>query len=250
MYKKFIPSALFIIILSISAFAQGKLPDIGIRSNLALGVVKIVGEKKIVLETKDGMIDVLLLKDTSYKRLPPDNLKLSAAKESSLSELSIGDRVLVTGKVSENKKNIFTKTVYLVKGSDIAAKAREQRREWARRGFTGRVTKVNAETKEIMVDIPSLTGTPTKVTVTPKKDVKYLRYSQESVRYSDAVPSDFSTIAKGDVISALGDKSEDGTSLKAEQILTGAFLTVVGKVKSIDAEKNEVTVTDLKLKKM
>jgi len=63
------------------------------------------------------------------------------------------------------------------------------------------------------------------------------------------VESDFSAIKAGDMLRALGDRSEDRTSFKAEQILTGAFQTVAGTIKSLDVENNEVTITDLKSKK-
>jgi hypothetical protein len=94
-----------------------------------------------------------------------------------------------------------------------------------------------------------ITGQATTLKVTPKNEIKYLRYSPDSVRYSDALTSSFSEINKDDMIHALGDRGEDGTSFKAEEILTGAFQTVAGTVKSVDAEKNEVTISDLKTKK-
>jgi hypothetical protein len=51
------------------------------------------------------------------------------------------------------------------------------------------------------------------------------------------------------MIRAAGDKSADGLSLAAEEIVTGAFQTIAGTVKSIDVEKNEVVITNLQTKK-
>ncbi len=51
------------------------------------------------------------------------------------------------------------------------------------------------------------------------------------------------------MLRALGDKSTDGATFSAEKIVTGAFQTVGGTVKSVDTAKNEVVLTDLKTKK-
>ena len=228
------------------AKAQNGLPDIGIQGNLALGIVKAIGEQKIVVETKDGTIDSVFVSTTAFKRLPPDNLSLKAATESSLAELSVGDRVLVTGKVSEDRKTILTTAVYLVKGSDLAAQQAKQRAEWQRRGINGRVKTVNAETGEITVEMRGIMGAATTLTVTPREGAKVLRYSPDSVRYSDALTSSVDEISPEDMIQALGDRSEDGTAFSAEEIITGAFMTVAGTVQSVDAEKNEVVIKDLK----
>ncbi len=216
---------------------------------LANGVAKVIGQQKIVLETKAGMLDAVLGESTTYFRLPPDNLKISAATDSKLADITISDNVLVTGTFSADRKTIYAVKVYLVKGSDIAKQQEEQRQEWRTRGIKGRVNEVDATAKTITVEMRSITGADTTLQITPKDEIKYLRYSADSVKYNDALKSDFSTIQKDDMLQALGDKSEDGTTFKAEEILTGAFITVAGTVKSVDTEKNEVVVTDLKTKK-
>lgn len=234
------------VLSSVTANAQNGLPDIGIQGNLALGIVKAIGEQKIVVETKDGTIDSVLVSTTAFKRLPPDNLSLKAATESSLAELSVGDRVLVTGKVSEDRKTIITTALYLVKGSDLAAQQAKQRAEWQRRGINGRVKAVNVESGEITVEMRGIMGAATTLNVTAKQGAKVLRYSPDSVRYSDAISSSIDEISPEDMIQALGDRGEDGTTFSAEEIITGAFLTVAGTVQSVDAEKNEVVIKDLK----
>ncbi len=236
--------AVLVLGLGVNVFGQNSLPDIGIQGNIALGVVKIKGEQKIVVETKDGTIDALILSETSFKSLPPDNLSLAAAADSKLSEITVGDRVLVVGKVSGDKKTVLSKSVYLVKGADLQAKLEKERQDWQTRGISGRVTEVDPQTKIITVEMRGITGQATTIKLSPKDEIKYLRYSPTSIKYSDAVKSDISKIQKDDMLRALGDKSEDGVNFKAEQILTGAFVTVAGKVKSVDAAKNEVAITD------
>jgi len=242
----FFISSIILTIVAATAFAQN---DEAEKASLARGSVTAVGEKKIVVKTDKGTIDALVIDTTSFKRLPPENLSLKAATDSKLADISVGDQVVVVGTFPNSKTNMITKTVYLVKGSDLAEIQQKQQQEWRTRGISGRVTEINAETKEISVLIPGTTGAATTIKMTPKTEVKYLRYAATSVKYSDAIESSFSEIQTEDMVSALGDKSEDGTTFKAEEILTGAFVTVAGAVKSVDAEKNEVTITDLKTKK-
>ena len=250
MRTRFVFGALIISLFTLvyTAVGQNGLPDIGIQDNLALGVVKTKGTEKIVVETKDGTIDSILVSTTKFKKLPPDNLSLKAATDSSLDELSAGDRVLLTGKVSADKKSIITTAVYLVKGSDLAEQQAKQRAEWQRRGISGRVSAVDPATGDITVEMRGIAGNASSLKVTAKEGAKILRYSPESPRYSDAVAGDLSEIREEDMIQALGDRSEDGTSFAAEEIITGAFHTVAGTVKSVDVVKNEVLIIDLKTK--
>lgn len=240
-------SAVFALVaIGVSAVsAQNGLPDIGIQGNLALGVVKVKGTEKIVVETKDGIIDSILVSTTKFKKLPPDNLSLKAATDSSLEELSVGDRVLLTGQVSADRKSIITTGVYLVKGSDLAAQQAKQRAEWQSRGISGRVTAVDQAAGTVTVEMRGITGAATILTVSAKEGAKFLRYSPDSPRYSDAIPSGLGEIEAGDMIQALGDRNAEANTFAAEEIITGAFQTVAGTVKTVDAEKNEVTITDL-----
>jgi hypothetical protein len=76
-----------------------------------------------------------------------------------------------------------------------------------------------------------------------------MRYSPNSVKYDEAKPSSITEINPGDMLRALGDKGADGTTFTAEEVVTGAFQTVAGTVKSVDAAKNEVVITNLQTKK-
>ncbi len=237
------------LILAVSAFAQAGLPDLGIKQNMAVGVVKSVGDEKVAIETKDGTIDAILLSVSSYKVLPPDNLSLSAATDSKLENVSVGDRVLITGKVSDDKTRIMTKTIYLVKGSEIAAMQESERADWQKRGLSGRVVAADPATKTITVETRGITGDASKMVVSPKPEAVFLRYSNNSASFKDAVASNFADIKVDDMIQVLGDKSEDQTTYKAEKLISGAFITVAGTITATDPTKNEVTIKDFKSNK-
>src|SRR6476620_11541093 len=69
--------------------------DSAIKPNLALGEVSAISaaDNKISLKTKDGAIDVILSATTSFKRVPPENPKLSAATDALLTDIGVGDKV-------------------------------------------------------------------------------------------------------------------------------------------------------------
>jgi ribosomal protein L24 len=181
-------------------------------------------------------------------KVPPDNPSLKAAVASNLTEVGTGDKLLITGVVSADKKTIPAKAVYLLTKSDIAQKQAKETEKWQTRGISGRVTAVNPQTKEITVSMPGVMGAKTTV-VSLKDNARFRRYAPDSVNFSESLTSSFGEIQTGDMIRAVGDKNADGSSLSAEEIVTGAFQTVGGTVTAIDAAKNEITINNLQTKK-
>ncbi len=228
------------------SFAQSS--DVGIKPNFAGGEVSSISNGKIELQTKDGMIEINLTQTTQFKRIPPENPILPAAVASSLEEIEVGDKLLVTGIVSADKKTIPAKAVYLLSKSDIAKRNSSNQEKWRTRGVSGQVKSVNQQTKEITVSVRGLTGS-TDVIVTPKDNAKLLRYTPNSVSYNEAKTSTFFDISAGDMIRAYGEKSSDGSTVKAEEVVTGAFQTVAGTITAINVEKKEITVINLQTKK-
>jgi hypothetical protein len=230
----------FLILISITIGQEG------IKLNYAAGEVASINEaeKKIVLQTKDGSIEVLLSPDTKFKKVSPENPKISNAVESSLSELGIGDKLLVTGMVSSDKKSIPAKEVYLITKSDIAKKQEKEREEWRIRGISGRVISLDIPNQKIIVSTRSMMGEKL-VTIVPKQNAEYRRYAPDSVKFSDAKLSSYAEISVGDLIRALGDKSPDGNIFTAEKIVFGSFKTLGGKITAIDAQKREITIKDI-----
>jgi len=87
------------------------------------------------------------------------------------------------------------------------------------------------------------------VTVEAPAGVPLRRYAPDSVRFADAQPSSFEALNVGDRLRVLGDRSADGSRIKAEEIVFGAFRNIAGLVKTVDAETGEIHVTDLETKK-
>ena len=226
--------------------ASGQTPSM--KPSVVTGDVTAVESGKIVLTTKDGSLDVVLSDKTEYKRVPPENPVLKAAVASSLTDIAVGDKLLVTGIFGDDKKILPARSVYLMTKTDIAQKQVRESERWATRGISGKVSAVDQVTKQIKIDVRGLANTTT-VVLTPKDNARILRYAPNSVKFSEARSSTVGEIKPGDMLRALGDRSPDGASFTAEEIVTGAFRTVAGAVKTVDVAKNEVVITDAQTKK-
>ncbi|MGD9628444.1 MAG: hypothetical protein AB7V18_04295 [Pyrinomonadaceae bacterium] len=232
----------FLALIAIGVLQAGVFGQGSPRPSVVTGDVVSVGESKIVLKTKDGEVDIVLSGTTEFKKVPPDNPVLKAAVASAISDISAGDKLLVTGVFGEDKTKLPARSVYLMSKSDIAQKQAKEQERWATRGISGRVSAVNTNANQVTIEVRGLMNS-TSVVVTAKPEAVFKRYKQDSVKYSEAVESSVAEIKPGDMFRAVGDRSADGTTFTAEEILTGAFQTVAGTVKTIDAEKGEVIVT-------
>lgn len=244
--KRLVFSFLVIWCLGFVFNTAAQTSDVGIKLNLAGGEVIAVSDSKISLQTKDGAIDAILSQATEYKRVQPDNPSLKSAVPASLAEVGVGDKVMITGLVADDKKTMPAKAIYILSKSDLAKKQQKDQ-EWRTRGISGRITSINAQTKEITIKTSGVFGT--NVVITPKTDAKFIRYAQDSANFSDAKDGKFEDLAVGDSLNAIGDKNADGTTFTAEKILTGAFQQISGSITAIDAEKGEITINNPQTKK-
>lgn len=242
--------ALFVLLaafafLSASVYAQ--TPE-ALKPSVLTGEVLSITPASIVLQTKDGPAEISLTAKSEFKRVPPENPSLKAAVAASISDIGVGDKLVVSGVYGADKKILPARSVYLMTKSDISQKQAKENEQWRTRGIAGKVISVNPQTNQIVVETRGFVGS-SNVTVTPKENIKYLRYAPDSVKYSEAKASTIADLKAGDMVRALGDKSADGTTFAAEEVVSGAFQTRAGTVKSVDATKGEVVVTDLQTKK-
>ena len=234
-------------LLAVAVFAVAGMAQ-GVKPSALTGDVVSVSDSKIVLKTKDGELDVNLSGSTEYKRVPPENPTLKSAVPVALTDIGVGDKLLVTGILSEDKKSLPARAVYLMTKSDIARKQAKDTERWAIRGISGRVASVNMASNEVTIEVRGLMNT-TNVTVSAKPDAEFKRYAPNSVKYDEALESSIAEIKPGDMFRAVGDRGADGATFAAEEIVTGAFQTIAGEVKSVDPAKNEVVIADARTKK-
>ncbi len=237
---------LLVIFIAVSGYAiLGQNPVL--KPSTISGSVVSATSSKIVLSTNAGMLNVNLSANTIYKRVDAEKPSLKTATDATLADIKAGDKLIVTGVLSSDGKEIPARAVYLMSKADIAERNAKEAAEWSTRGISGKVSAVDAAAGTITVDVRGIAST-TKVVLTPKSDAKFLRYAPNSVKFSDAVAGSLGQVKEGDMLRALGDKNADGTAFTAETVLTGAFRTVAGTVKSVDVAKNEVVITDFQTK--
>lgn len=218
----------------------------GITPNRVSGeVTAIDAAAKTITVKADGssaLVTIMLNEKTSYLRAKPEATSKNDMGSITLADISVGDRVVALGKVSDDQKSVPARVVISMTKTDVAKKQEHDREEWKRRGIVGNITAIDPTTKEITVSVRSREGAkPIVVAATDK--VVYRRYAPDSVKFADAKPGTFADLKVGDQVRALGNKSEDGTRFMPEEIVSGSFRQVLGTVTAVNAATNEITVT-------
>ena len=214
-----------------------------------IGVVTEIKTGSLTLQTDAGpVLQVPLPEGISVVRVPPGAKDLKAATPITVGEISLGDRVLIRGRVSDDQKSVAATSVVVMAKTDLEKAREAERAEW-RRGIGGVVKAVNPEAKEITISVPNVPPTPGTLThpvvITLQPNAVLLRYAPDSVKFGDARPGTLPEIAVGDQVRALGTKSEDGSRFTAEKLVSGTFRNLGVTVISVDAPHDAVMVKDL-----
>ncbi len=203
--------------------------------------------KQIKLKGDDGAAYTVTLSDaTSFLRIPPGEKDLKKANKIAFNDVMVGDRALARGPLEEGTRTVPARTLIIMTKADLAQKHQHDQAEWQTRGVTGTVSALNADNKEVTI---TTRGREPKTIVIDATAADFRRYAPDSTKFVDAKPSSFADLQPGDTVRALGDKNEDGTHLKAEEVVSGAFETIAGTVDSVDPATGEVRITNLQTKK-
>lgn len=158
--------------------------------------------------------------------------------------ISVGDRVLARGPLEPDGATLSAAVVYVLSKGDVAQQHQQERVEWQKRGVSGSIVGLDPASKEITISVRTREGLK-PLLVDVSGNTSYRRYAPDSVRSSDAKVSAWDELNLGDEVHILGDKSEDGAHLRAEQIYSGAFQTIAATVVSVDAASNTIQVAQL-----
>jgi hypothetical protein len=203
--------------------------------------------KQVKLKGDDGAAYTITLSDTtSFLRIPPGEKDIKKASKIAFADVMVGDRALARGPLEDDTKTVPARTLIIMTKGDLAQKHQHDQAEWQTRGVTGTVSALNAANKEVTI---TTRGREPKTIVIDASAADYRRYAPDSTKFVDAKPSSFTDLQPGDTVRALGDKNEDGTHLKAEELVSGAFETIAGTVDSVDPATGEVHITNLQTKK-
>lgn len=215
-----------------------------------IGVVTQIEGRNVTLRTDAGPeMQVALPEGISVLRVPPGATNLQSATPMGAGEITVGDRVLIRGRVSDDQKSFVAASVIVMAKSDLEKAREAERAEWRRRGTGGLVKAIDPQAKEISIAVPNIPPTPGNLshplTIALTESTELLRYAPDSVRFSDAQPCTLEDIKVGDQVRVLGTKSEDGSRLTAEKLVSGSFRMLNATVISADAQAGAVTVKDL-----
>ena len=208
-----------------------------------IGTVKIISGNSLTLTTDAGQQVVVSVADAArILQLAPGSTDLKSAQTITLADIAVGDRVLVTGRAGDDAESLTASRVILMKSSDIAQKNEAEKADWQKRGSGGLVSAVDAGTVTISA------GTK-KIQVQTTASTKFRRYASDSVKFEDARPGTLAEIQVGDQMRVRGAKSDDGTTIQADEIVSGSFKNLAGTIATLNAGSGTLTLKDLTTKK-
>jgi hypothetical protein len=162
-----------------------------------------------------------------------------------LSSLASGDRIVaIIRQTVPGQKTAQASSLIVRTKADLAEQQQKEQDEWRKRGTTGTVTAIDAAAQTATIKVGQRT-----IAVQSSSHTMYHRYAPDSARFADAKPSNFGEIGVGDQLRVLGDKNEDGSAIKAEKIVSGAFRQIAATITSVDSSTGELKVKDLATKK-
>jgi hypothetical protein len=211
-----------------------------------IGTVKAISGTTITLTTDAGpQVVINVAEGARILQLAPGSTDLKTAQTITLADIADGDRVLVTGKAGETAGSFAASRVILMKSGDIAQKHEMEQADWQRHGSGGIVSSIDASGGTLTVAAGAK-----KIQVNTSSNTKFRRYSGDSVKFEDAMPSTLAQVQPGDQLRVRGAKSEDGSSIQAEEVVSGSFKNLAGVIATLDAANGTLTLKDLATKKM
>lgn len=210
------------------------------------GTVSAVSGNSITMAADGGQaVAVTVAPGARILQIPVGSTDLKTATTVQLSDIAAGDHILVTGKPGDTPASFNAVRVILMKSADIAQLQAAEQADWRARGVGGIVSAIDPASGTITL----MSGTK-KITITTSSKTEFKRFAGDSVQYADAKPGTLADIHPKDQLQAKGTKSADGTSVQAEEVVSGAFENLSGVIATIDQATGTITLKDLATKRM
>jgi hypothetical protein len=242
--------ALSLLVLSLGCagtHAQGNAAPQKVPS--ALGTIKSISGNMMLLTTDSGSdVKVQLPSDVKVLQVEPGSKDLKEANPLQVSDLQVGDRILVQMKPGEDASSFVALRVIAMKKADIAQRQAKEREEWLRHGIGGLVKSVDAANNTVTIGTMSAAGSK-DVTIHVAKNTILRRYAPGSIKFDEAKPAPITDIHSGDQLRARGTRSPDGSEFTADEIVSGSFRNIAGPIVAVDAGAGTLTVNDIATKK-
>ncbi len=214
-----------------------------------VGAVKSINGNALVLTADGGSeVSVTVASNAKIVQVAPGEKDLKSATPIALTDLQVGDRILVRGRATDDAKAMTAVGIIAMKRTDVEAKKAQDRNDWQTRGIGGLVSAVDPATGTITISTG--TGAIAKtVAIHTTKGTVLRRYAPDSVQFDDAKPAPLDAIKPGDQVRARGTKSPDGSEFAADEIVSGTFRNLAGIITAVDTSAQTISLTDLISKK-
>jgi hypothetical protein len=213
-----------------------------------LGTVQTLSGNTLTVKNDAGAtMQVTVEENARLLRIEPGQKTLAGASPFSLTDLQTGDRVMARGSANADGKSLDASMLVAIKGADIAQQQEKEREDWQKRGAGGLVKAVDPAAGT--VTISSGTGGTRTLIIHASSSTMIRRYAPGSVRFDQAVKGSLDQIKPGDQLRARGSKNDDGTTLEAEEIVSGSFRNLAGPIQAVNAAASTITVNDTATKK-
>ncbi len=219
-----------------AALGLAEAPQAPAPRNRVIGVVTATDQDSSTLTVKSDAGEtykVSVAAAAKLLRVAPGQT-IADAQPIQFTDISVGDRVLAQGPLKDPDKTVEAVRVIDMSQADLAKKHQQEQADWQHRSVAGTATVKDEPTSTLTLRLPSMTGAGDSVKVVVSNKTTFKRYVQDSVKYADAKPSTLAEIGVGDQVRVLGNKDDAG-AVQAEQIVSGAFVTLAATVVSVDA---------------
>jgi hypothetical protein len=206
-----------------------------------VGTVSSIVFDKATIQVKgqDGALVTLnLTSDTILQRVAPGEKSLKNAETIQISDITIGDKVLV----NSDPATASARRLIVMSATAITKHDESDRAAWTTHGVSGIVVAKAGD--DLTLRLRTMQG-ETQAHVSVSSATTFKKYAADSVRFADAKPSSLAEVQLGDQLRARGDKSADGLKVTADQIVFGTFVTKAGTITAIDPEHKSVAIQEL-----
>jgi len=176
--------------------------------------------------------------ETLAQRVAPGAHDLKSVQPIKITDVSIGDRVLVT--LQPGTQNLLR--IVVMPATDITQRNEADRRDWDAHGVSGIVAAKSGNT--ITLKTRTMTGEALAV-VTVDDRTSFKRYAPDSIKFADAKPGKLAELSVGDQVRARGEKDAEGLKVAAREVVFGTFLVKAGTITGIDVASRQITIKEL-----
>lgn len=201
------------------------------------------GGSIMIITSSGDKINVAFDERIELRKIPAGETTLRNAANIEFKEIVVGDAAVVRGKFLKPKTSFLARQIIITARTDIEEKEKKRREEWRSRGIAGNVKQVDLNAGKILIqkrdDISEM------VEIFTQEDTVFQRYETNAANMNDYKSSDINAIKAGDQVRVLTKQDTNG-QVVAEEIFSGFFRTIIGKVNAVNKEERELSIIDIK----